>query len=386
MTNSNTLLSPGTYFVQGNFAVAEGAITAGMRFFAGYPITPTTEITERLSQRLPQIGGYFLQMEDEIASIMAIIGASLTGLKAMTATSGPGLNLMNESIGYAFMAEVPIVIAQIMRGGPSTGLPTAPSQADVMMVRWGTHGDHEIIALAPSSVQEMFDYTIDAFNFAELYRVPTFLVADEIVAHMRERLIIPPYDEVKKKIVNRKRPSTDERPYPPYRTTENDLVPPMVHIGEGHRIHITGLTHNEYGIPIMDQELHGKLVKRLNDKIRRNHDKIVRIEEFYTDDADILIVTYGSLFRTAITAVNDLRREGVHVGLVKLITIWPFPDKEIAKIAEGAKGVLIPELNYIQLGHEVERAVKPIKVEFMPRPDGSYPTPNEIKSKVREML
>ncbi|MGQ4913309.1 MAG: 2-oxoacid:acceptor oxidoreductase subunit alpha [Candidatus Asgardarchaeia archaeon] len=367
----------GKFFAQGNFAITEGAIIAGCRFFGGYPITPASEITERMSFRLPQVGGFFIQFEDEIASIMAVIGASYAGLKAMTATSGPGFSLMQESIGLAYMTEAPIVIVNVMRGGPSTGLPTAPSQADVMQVRWGTHGDHEIIALAPNSVQEMFDLTIEAFNYAEKYRIPTVLLADEILGHLREKLIIPSYHEIEKRIVNRKKPKVPPEEYLPFKPDPDDLVPPMANFGDGYRYYVTGLSHDERGYIVSDLESHGKLVKRLADKIKKNRKKIVRFEQSFIDDARIIVVSYGSESRSVYTAVQKARSKGIKVGLFRPITIWPFPDSELQKVSQDAKVVIVPEMNNVQLGLEVQRVVD-TKVHFLPNPTGFIHAPEVI--------
>lgn len=374
----------GTFFAQGDFAVAEGAIAAGCKFFGGYPITPASEITERMAYRLPQVGGFFVQFEDEIASIMAVIGASYTGLKAMTATSGPGFSLMQESIGLAFMTEAPLVIVNIMRGGPSTGVPTAPSQSDVMQVRWGTHGDHEIIALVPNSVQEMFDLTIEAFNLAERYRTPTVLLADEILGHLRERLVIPHLDEISKRIINRKKPTVPPEEYLPFKPDPDDLVPPMANFGDGYRVYITGLSHDERGYIISDVEHHGKLVKRLCDKIRKNKKKIIKYEEIMTEDADILLVSYGSESRSAISAVMNARKQGIKVGLFRLITVWPFPDEKLKELSENVKSIIVPEMNYTQLGLEVQRAIN-TPVHFLSNPSGYIHTPQQILKLIKKV-
>jgi len=373
------------FFVQGNFAVVEGAISAGMRFFAGYPITPSSEILERLSYRLPQVGGYFLQMEDEIASIMATIGASFTGYKSMTATSGPGISLMSESIGFAIMTEAPLVLVHVMRGGPSTGAPTIGSQGDVMQVRWGTHGDHEYIALYPTSVQEMFDLTIEAFNLAEKYRTPVSLVSEELIAHMREKLVIPPQDEIKKRIINRKRPKVPPEKYFMYEVKENEYVPPMAFIGEGYHVHITGLSHDKSGFPSMNPGEYDALVRRLCDKIRKNKRDIIKYTEYFLDDSDIVVVAYGSPFRSSIHAVKEARKEGIKVGLLKLTTIWPFPEEVLREKLSDKKAIIVPELNYVQLGREVKSAVYPAPTQFFPRPNGALHKPEEILSIIKKV-
>ena len=373
------------YFVQGNFAVVEGAISAGMRFFAGYPITPSSEILERLSYRLPQVGGYFLQMEDEIASIMATIGASFTGFKSMTATSGPGISLMSESIGYAIMTEAPLVLVHVMRGGPSTGAPTVGSQGDIMQVRWGTHGEHEYIALYPTSVQEMFDLAIEAFNMAEKYRTPVSLVSEEIIAHMRERLVIPSQDEIKKRVIDRKKPQVPPEEYFMYDVKDGEYVPPMAYIGEGYHVHITGLSHDKSGFPTMDPEEYDALVRRLCDKIRRNKKDIIKYTEYFLDDSDIVVVAYGSPVRSSIYAVKEARKEGIKAGLLKLTTIWPFPEEILREKLSDKKAVIVPELNYVQLGREIKSAVYPTPTQFFPRPNGALHKPGEILSMIRKV-
>lgn len=380
MTKEKTVLS-GVHFMSGDIACAEGAIAAGCRFFAGYPITPATEIAEHIAARMPKIGGVYVQMEDEIASMAAVIGASYAGLKAMTATSGPGFSLMQENIGLAAMTEAPCVIVDVMRGGPSTGQPTLPGQQDVMQAKWGSHGDYEIIALAPSSIQEMFDLTIEAFNLAETYRVPTMVMADEVVAHMWEKLVIPPAEEIK--IVNRKRPNTPPEQYLPF-MPDDDLVPPMACFGEGYRFHATGLTHNEYGYPqTQSSEVQTKLVQRLCDKIRKNADKIVRVEETMVEDAEIVVIAYGIVARAALSAVRKARENGIKAGLLRLVTLWPFPEKPITKAAEGAKAIIVPEMNCGQMAREVERAAKGKPVFHLSKLGEEPHTPMEIFEALR---
>jgi len=380
MAKKETLLK-GAHFLNGDVACAEGAIAAGCRFFAGYPITPATEIAEHLSQRMPEIGGIYIQMEDEIGSMAAIIGASYTGLKAMTATSGPGFSLMQENIGLAVMTEAPCVIVDVMRGGPSTGQPTLPGQQDVMQAKWGSHGDYEIIALAPSSVQEMFDLTVEAFNLAEIYRVPTILLADEIVAHMWEKVVIQPAEKMK--IVNRKRPNVSPEKYMPF-MPDDDLVPPMACFGDGFSFHASGLTHDEYGYPqTQSSEVQQRLVKRLCDKIRKNAGKIIRVEEVMLDDADVVVVAYGIVARAALSAVRRARADGIKVGLLRPITIWPFPEKSVAKIAKQAKKIVVPEMNCGQLVREVERSAKETPVVFLSKLGEDPHTPMEILEAIR---
>jgi 2-oxoglutarate ferredoxin oxidoreductase subunit alpha len=375
------LILEGSHFMNGDVACAEGAIAAGCRFFAGYPITPATEIAEHLAQRMPEVGGIYVQMEDEIASIAAVIGASYAGLKAMTATSGPGFSLMQENIGLAVMTEAPCVIVDVMRGGPSTGQPTLPGQQDVMQAKWGSHGDYEIIALAPSSVQEMFDLTIEAFNLSETYRVPAILLADEVVGHMWEKVVIPPAEKIK--IVNRKKANVPPEAYAPF-MPDDDLVPPMACFGEGYSFHATGLTHDEHGYPqTSSSEAQQKLVQRLCDKIRKNADKIIRVEEVMLDDADVVVVAYGIVARAALSAVRKAREKGIKAGLLRPITLWPFPEKHVAKIAKQAKAIVVPEMNCGQLVREVERAAKETPVAFLSKLGEEPHTPMEIFEVIR---
>ena len=383
MTKKETVLI-GAHFMNGDVACAEGAIAAGCRFFAGYPITPATEIAEHLSQRMPEIGGIYIQMEDEIGSIAAVIGASYTGLKAMTATSGPGFSLMQENIGLAVMTEAPCVIVDVMRGGPSTGQPTLPGQQDVMQAKWGSHGDYEIIALAPSSVQEMIDLTVEAFNLSETYRVPTILLADEIVAHMWEKVVIPPAEKMK--IVNRKKPNVPPEKYMPF-MPDDDLVPPMACFGDGFSFHATGLTHDEHGYPqTQSSEVQQRLVRRLCDKIRKNADKIIRVEEVMLEDADVVVLAYGIVARAALSAVRKAREEGIKAGLLRPITLWPFPEKNVAKIAKQAKAIVVAEMNCGQLVREVERSAKETPVVFLSKLGEDPHTPMEILEAIRRNI
>jgi len=383
MAKKETVLT-GAHFMNGDVACAEGAIAAGCRFFAGYPITPATEIAEHLSQRMPEIGGIYIQMEDEIGSIAAVIGASYTGLKAMTATSGPGFSLMQENIGLAVMTEAPCVIVDVMRGGPSTGQPTLPGQQDVMQAKWGSHGDYEIIALAPSSVQEMFDLTVEAFNLSETYRVPTILLADEIVAHMWEKVVIPPAEKMK--IVNRKKPNVPPEKYMPF-MPDDDLVPPMACFGDGFSFHATGLTHDEHGYPqTQSSEVQQRLVRRLCDKIRKNADKIIRVEEVMLEDADVVVLAYGIVARAALSAVRKAREEGIKAGLLRPITLWPFPEKNVAKIAKQAKAIVVAEMNCGQLVREVERSAKETPVVFLSKLGEDPHTPMEILEAIRRNI
>jgi 2-oxoglutarate ferredoxin oxidoreductase subunit alpha len=342
----------GAHYLDGDFSLAEGALAAGCRFFAGYPITPSTETAERFSERIPHVGGIFIQMEDEIASIAALIGASWTGAKAMTVTSGPGFSLMMENIGLACMMEVPLVIANVQRGGPSTGLPTLTGQQDMMQAKWGSHGDYEIIALAPDSPQECFDLTIKAFNLAETYRVPTFVMTDECVGHMHEKVVIPLPEEIE--VVERTWYEGPKDKYLPYKP-DKDEVPLMVKAGEGYRFHTTGLTHDKRGYPVINAECQDWCVRHLVDKIRKNAHKIVELEEEETEGADVVVVSYGITSRVAVKAVQQARKAGIKVGTLRLITVWPFPEDRIKELAKRIKAFVVPEINLGQIRREVER-------------------------------
>ena len=383
MEKTNRAVFTGTHFMSGDLACAEGALAAGCRFFGGYPITPATEIAERMARRMPEVGGIYIQMEDEIGSIAAVIGASYAGKKAMTATSGPGFSLMQENIGLAVMTEAPLVIVDIMRGGPSTGQPTMPGQQDIMQAKWGSHGDYEIIALAPSSVQEMFDLTIECFNLAEIYRVPVILLADEIIGHMWERVRIPLPDEIV--IVNRKKPKVPPNEYHPFKPNEN-LVPPMACFGEGYRFHATGLTHDEKGEPkTVSIKVQNKLVKRLCDKIRKNADKIIKVEKVMLEDAEVAVIAYGIASRAALSAVRKAREAGIKAGMLRLITIWPFPEKLVAKIAKQVKAIIVPEMNCGQLVREVERSAKVTPVLLLSKLGEEPHRPSEIVEAMRRL-
>lgn len=376
MVNESRAVLTGTHFMSGDLACAEGALAAGCRFFGGYPITPATEISERMSRRLVEVGGIYVQMEDEIGSIAAVIGASYTGKKAMTATSGPGFSLMQENIGLAVMTETPLVIVNIMRGGPSTGQPTMPGQQDVMQARWGSHGDYEIIALAPSSVQEMFDLTIECFNLAETYRVPVILLADEIIGHMWERVKIPPAKEIT--VVSRKKPRVSKTEYQPFKP-DRDLVPPMACFGEGYHFHATGLTHDEGGAPkTVSVDVQTKLVKRLSDKIRKNAEKIVKVQRIMLDDAEVAVIAYGIPSRAALSAVRKARKDGIKAGLLRLVTIWPFPQDLVSAVAKQVKTIVVPEMNNGQLVREVERAAKTTPVILLSKLGEEPHRPSEI--------
>ena len=358
----------GKHFMHGDHACAEGAIAAGCRFFGGYPITPSTEIAERLALRLPEVGGVFMQMEDELGSMAAILGASCGGKRAMTATSGPGLSLMMENLGLGVMLEVPCVVVDVQRGSPSTGLPTMPGQSDVMQARWGSHGDYALVAYSPWSPQEMFDLTVLAFNIADRYRVPVLLMTDEVVGHMVERVIIPPEDQIDH--WPRKRPTgrpsgSGNGSFKPFSAEEADLVPPMVHAGEGYRLHFTGLTHDERGYPDMTAETHQRLVTRLVEKINRNADQIIRIDPYHMDDAQIVVVAYGCTARSARRAVRLARERGIPAGLIRLVSLWPFPEQLFNQLAANIDTFIVAEMNLGQMALEVERVTKkPVKGVF----------------------
>jgi len=343
----------GVHFIDGDHACCEGALAAGARFSSGYPITPSTEVVERFASRIPTVGGTFIQMEDELAASICLQGAVWGGAKAFTVTSGPGFSLMMEHIGYAAMTETPCVFVDVQRGGPSTGLPTLPAQADMMQARWGSHGDYGIIALSPNSPQECFDLTIKAFNFSERFRVPVMFMMDEVVGHMTEKVVIPPADEIEiqPRLHTTKSP-TDYRAYEP----NEEGVPEMAHAGEGYRFHVTGLTHDERGYPAMTPPVQDKLVRRLKDKIDNNIDKISMMEVDGLDDADVVVVSYGITSRVAQRAIDMARARGLKVGKLRLITVWPFPEKVIADLAQRVKAFVVPEMNLGQVKYEVERA------------------------------
>jgi 2-oxoglutarate ferredoxin oxidoreductase subunit alpha len=339
--------------MNGDEACAEGALAAGCRFFGGYPITPATEVAERMSRRLPQLGGIYIQMEDEIASMASLLGASWGGRKAMTSTSGPGFSLMLENLGLGIITETPCVVCNVQRGGPSTGLPTLVGQGDMMQARWGSHGHYEIIALSPSSPQEMFDFTIRAFNLSEQFRTPVLIMADEVVGHMNERVVIPAEDTIK--LVERKRPTGPPDQFLPFRP-EADGVAPMACFGDGYRIHVTGLTHAENGYPAMEASAQERMVNALVNKIKMNRDTIISFETEYLDDADIVLVAYGISVRSARRAISVGRAErGLKLGLVKLNTVWPFPEEFIRDLASRVRALIMPEINLGQMVLELER-------------------------------
>ena len=371
----------GEFFMMGDVACAEGAISVGCRFFAGYPITPATEIAERMAERMPQIAGTYIQMEDELASMITILGASWGGVKAMTATSGPGFSLMMENLGLGIMTETPCVLVNVQRGGPSTGLPTLLAQGDMMQARWGSHGPYEIIALAPSSPQELFDLTIRAFNLSEKYRTPVLVMTDAEVGHMTEKVVIPPPEEVE--TFSRRKPTVPPNEYLPYEA-DDDLVPPMANAGEGYRFHTTGLTHDERGYPAMDAEAQDKLITRLVEKIRRNKDDIIQLEENGLEDAEVVVCSYGISARTALWPVELARREGIRVGTLRLITVWPFPEERIRELAGRVKAFVVPELNYGQIVLEVERcACGQAEAILVPHAGGGIHDPERVLEAIR---
>jgi 2-oxoglutarate/2-oxoacid ferredoxin oxidoreductase subunit alpha len=374
----------GTHFMDGDHACCEGALAAGARFAAGYPITPSTEVVERFAQRVPTVGGCFIQMEDELAASIALQGGVWGGAKAFTVTSGPGFSLMMEHIGYAAMTETPCVFVDVQRGGPSTGLPTLPAQADMMQARWGSHGDYEIIALCPNSPQECFDLTIKAFNFAEEYRVPVMFMMDEVVGHMTEKVVIPPADQIA--VVPRKHTHKSVEEYLPYQTN-GDMVPEMAHAGEGYRFHMTGLTHDERGYPNMTPQMQQKLVRRLQKKIRDAEERISLFEEQGTEKADVIVVSYGITSRVAQRAIDMARARRLKVGKLRLITAWPFPEKKIRELAGRTKAFVVPELNLGQMVREVERcAGGKAKTILVPHAGGSVHHPEDILAAIQEAV
>lgn len=370
-------------FWQGNEAVAFGALAAGCKFYAGYPITPSTEVMETMAVELPKVGGVFQQMEDELGACGCAIGASIAGVKSMTASSGPGFTLKQENLGLAYEAEIPLVVVDVMRGGPSTGLPTQGAQQDVMQARWGTHGDHGTIALAPASVEECYTLTVEAFNLAERFRQPVLIMSDAEIGHMREKFVVPEPGSLK--VFDRKKPSVDAEHFVPYQADPEDDVPPMAGFGDGYRWHVTGLTHNDWGFPTTDPGDIDKKMRRLMRKIERFRDDIVKFDTVEAEDAEILIVSYGSVSRSSIRAVRDARAQGVKVGHFRPITLWPFADKELERLARRVKTIIVPELNCGQMVLEVERAVHgKARVVPLNRVDGELFQPTEIFNKIVE--
>ncbi len=374
----------GEFFMNGDEACAEGAISAGCRLFAGYPITPATEVAERMSMRLPQVGGVYVQMEDELASMNAVLGASWAGVKAMTSTSGPGFSLMMENLGLGAMLETPCVLVNVQRAGPSTGLPTLVGQGDMMQAKWGSHGVYEIIAIVPNSPQEMFDFAITAFNLSERYRVPVLVMADETVGHMSEKVVMRRVAPAE--LVQRRRPTATPAEYLPYRA-EGDLVPPMAIAGDGYRFHVTGLTHDERGYPAMTAEAQQSLARRLVDKIRINRKDIIHLDEYGTDDAEVVVCAYGITSRVARRAVRQARDEGIRAGLLRLITVWPFAEDRVRELASQVKAFVVPEINYGQIALEVERsACGKAKTVLLPHMGGGVHHPQAILDAIRKAV
>jgi 2-oxoglutarate ferredoxin oxidoreductase subunit alpha len=372
----------GANYLDGNHACAEGAIAAGCKFFAGYPITPSTEIAERFSRRIPLLGGVFIQMEDELASMNAILGASWGGLKSMTCTSGPGFSLMMENLGLGIMMETPTVLVNVQRGGPSTGLPTLPGQADMMQARWGSHGDYEVIALAPDSPQESFELAIHAFNLSEKYRMPVLIMTDECVGHMTEKVIIPPAEEIE--LIERR--YTDKKPGEawPYESSDGDISP-MLPVGKGYKFHVTGLTHDYRGYPVITAEAQKQNVNHLVDKIKKNVEDIIWLEEKDTDDAEIIMISYGISSRVMQPAIAKARKDGIKVGQIKMVTVWPFPEKRIAELAAKVKALVMVEMNFGQVFLEMDRVAKgKCKTYLAGHAGGTVHKPDEIYEIIKE--
>jgi 2-oxoglutarate ferredoxin oxidoreductase subunit alpha len=381
---SSTDQTSGEFFLSGDEACAEGALAAGCRFFAGYPITPATEIAEHMSERLPEVGGIYIQMEDELASMAAVLGASWGGLKAMTATSGPGFSLMMENIGLGLMLETPCVVVNMQRAGPSTGLPTMTGQGDMMQARWGSHGPYSIIALSPASPQEIFNLTIKAFNLSEKYRIPVLVMSEESIGHMYEKVTIPVAEKIK--VTPRRKPHVPPQEYLPY-VPDDDLVPPMAIAGEGYRFHVTGLTHDERGYPTMTAEAQDKLIRRLVDKIEKNRKSIIEIEEDGVADAEVVVCSYGISARVATIAIRRARAMGINTGMLRLITVWPFPVDRVREIAKNIKAFVVPEINYGQIVLEVERAAAgKTKTILVPHMGGAVHDPETILEAIKQAV
>lgn len=368
-------------FIQGNEACLEGALKAGAKFYAGYPITPSSEIAEMASQRLPSVGGVFIQMEDELGSMAALVGASMAGAKAFTATSGPGFSLMQENLGLAIMTEAPCVVINVQRSGPSTGLATKPAQADVMQARWGTHGDHAIITLCPTSVQECFDLMVYAFNFSERFRTPVIFLSDEIVGHMREKVVLR--DDIP--VIERTYPQNDPKQYKPYKSGE-DKVPPMACFGSEYIFHASSSMHDETGYPNNTPQNADKVIRRLYEKIYDHRDEISIVKEFETQDADVLFISFGSAARSTREAVKMMRNDGIKAGLLQINTIWPFPDHKVKELVLRAKVVLVPEMNLGQIINEVRKFSGDKPVFGVNKVDSTIITPLEIVNKAKEVL
>ncbi len=372
----------GEHFMTGDVACAEGALAAGCRFFGGYPITPATEIAEHISARMPAVGGTFIQMEDEIAAMASVIGASCVGVKSMTATSGPGFSLMMENIGLAICTETPCVVVNVQRAGPSTGLPTQGAQGDMLQARWGSHGHYEIIALAPSSPEETFYQTIKAFNLSETYRLPVLIMTDEMVGHLSERVVIPEARHIK--TVSRPRPKGRKDRFKPFEPGPNGVAP-MAIAGEGYNIHVTGLTHDEKGYPVMTIEAQAEMMARLMGKVRKNLDDIISTEGHALDDAEIVIVSYGVSARTSLAAVEEARDQGIKAGLLKLNTVWPFPEDLVRRLSERVKGFVTVEINLGQIHLEIERCVHgKVPALLVGHPGGTIIPPEQVVETLRD--
>jgi 2-oxoglutarate ferredoxin oxidoreductase subunit alpha len=382
MKADKTGVLSGSHVLSGNQACAEGALAAGCRFLGLYPIVPSIEISERFLERAPQVGATFIQMEDEVSALAAVLGASWTGKKSMTVTSGPGLSLMMEHLGLGVMLETPCVIADIQGVGPGLGLPTHPAQGDMMQARWGSHGDYEIVALAPSSPQEMFDYTIKAFNFSERYRIPVAIMSDAYVARLQETVLIPPAGQIH--IEPRRYFEGAKDSYLPFKR-DKDFVPRMVDIGQGYRFHVTGLTHDDRGYPIMFEECQEYNVHPLVWKIRQAADKIVEVQETDTDEADVVVISYGATSRAVLKAIMQARDSGIKVGSLKLVTVWPFPEKRVAELAKRVRAFVVPEMNFGQVVLEVERnSYGEANVFFLPHGDNGVEHTEDILSAIKQ--
>ncbi len=372
----------GSHYLDGNHACAEGAIAAGCKFFAGYPITPSTEIAERVSRRFPLVGGVFIQMEDELASMNAILGGSWGGAKSMTCTSGPGFSLMMENFGLGLMLETPCVLVNVQRGGPSTGLPTLPGQADMMQARWGSHGDYEVIALAPDSPQESFELAIHAFNLSETYRMPVLIMTDECVGHMTEKVVIPRAEQIE--LVERKYTTKPPGEAWPFEQTE-DLVSPMLPVGKGYKFHVTGLTHDERGYPVINAEAQEKNVRRLIDKVQKHADDIIWLEEKDVDGADVVVMSYGISSRVVQPAITRARKQGIKVGEIKMVTVWPFPEKRVRELATKVKSMIMVEMNYGQVFLEMDRCVAgKCRTYLLGHAGGTVHKPEDVYATIKE--
>ena len=374
----------GAHYLDGNHACAEGGIAAGCKFFGGYPITPSTEIAERVSRRFPLIGGVFIQMEDELASMNAILGASWGGVKSMTCTSGPGFSLMMENFGLGIMLETPCVLVNVQRGGPSTGLPTLPGQADMMQARWGSHGDYEVIALAPDSPQESFELVIHAFNLSEKYRMPVFVMTDECVGHMTEKVIIPPAEEIE--LIERR--YTDKKPGEawPFERTENGITP-MLPVGKGYKFHVTGLTHDYKGYPVINAEAQQENVRHLIDKVIRHVDDIIWLEEKDVEGAEVVVFAYGISSRVMQPAITRAKKDGIKIGQIKMVTVWPFPEKRVRELAGKVKALIMVELNYGQVFLEMDRcAAGKCRTRLVGHAGGTVHNPDDIYNAIKESV